>query len=83
MKLIGREKEQKILKECCRSGKPELVAIYGRRRVGKTYLVKQFFHDRFDFYTTGIYDGSLEEQLAFFNKQLNQFSLSIPFPRTG
>ena len=40
MKIIGREKEQKLLKECCRSGKPELVAVYGRRRVGKTYLVK-------------------------------------------
>ena len=82
MKIIGREKEQKLLKECCRSGKPELVAVYGRRRVGKTYLVKQFFQEQFDFYTTGIYNGSLKEQLAFFNKQLNRFSNSFyPVPK--
>lgn len=82
MKIIGREKEQNLLKECCRSGKPELVAIYGRRRVGKTYLVKQFFQEQFSFYTTGIYNGSLEEQLAFFNKQLNHFSDSFyPMPK--
>ena len=82
MKIIGREKEQKLLKECCRSGKPELVAVYGRRRVGKTYLVKQFFQEQFDFYTTGIYNGSLKEQMAFFNKQLNRFSNSFyPVPK--
>ena len=82
MKIIGREKEQRLLKECCQSGKPELVAVYGRRRVGKTYLVKQFFNEAFDFYTTGIYNGSLEEQLAFFNKQLNHYSDSFyPMPK--
>ena len=82
MKVIGRDKEQKLLKDCCLSGKPELIAIYGRRRVGKTYLVKQFFKEKFSFYTTGIYNGSLSEQLAFFNKQLNLFSKSFyPMPR--
>ena len=58
------------------------MAVYGRRRVGKTYLVRQFFEEQFDFYTTGIYHGSLEEQLAFFNKQLNHFSDSFyPVPK--
>lgn len=83
MKIIGREKEQRLLKDCCQSGKPELIAVYGRRRVGKTYLVKQFFQERFDFYTTGIYNGSLREQLAFFNKQLNLYSGSFyPLPKS-
>ena len=82
MKIIGREKEQRLLKDCYQSGKPELIAVYGRRRVGKTYLVKQFFQERFDFYTTGIYNGSLREQLAFFNKQLNLYSGSFyPLPK--
>lgn len=81
MKIIGRDKEQKQLKHCLDSGKPELIAICGRRRVGKTYLIKQYFQGRFDFYTTGMYGGSLKQQLAFFNKQLNAHSNSFyPMP---
>lgn len=41
--IIGREEEIKLLEECYQSGKAELVAVYGRRRVGKTYLVKTCF----------------------------------------
>lgn len=41
--IIGREEEVKLLEECYQSGKAELVAVYGRRRVGKTYLVKNLF----------------------------------------
>jgi len=36
--IIGREKEQALLREAYSSGKPEFIALYGRRRVGKTYL---------------------------------------------
>ena len=41
--IIGREKEQMLIQEYYDSPKAELVAIYGRRRVGKTYLIKSFF----------------------------------------
>ncbi|MGM9797721.1 MAG: ATP-binding protein [Parabacteroides sp.] len=68
--LIGRIKEQAILNQCYASDKAELVAVYGRRRVGKTFLVKTFFKDQITFYTTGIYEGTKKEQLAFFHKQL-------------
>lgn len=61
-----------MLKMSIESGKPELIAVYGRRRVGKTYLVRQYFKDDFAFYSTGIYEGTKKEQLAFFNKQLNE-----------
>ena len=37
--IIGREYEQKLIKGYIDSDKAELVAVYGRRRVGKTYLV--------------------------------------------
>ncbi len=57
--IIGREEEIKLLEECYQSGKAELVAVYGRRRVGKTYLVKNLFQDRFDFFVTGQYEGKL------------------------
>ena len=82
MEIVGRNKEQEILRQCYESGKPELVAVYGRRRVGKTWLVRQFFNDSFDFYMTGVYLGSREEQLALFNKQLNKYSKSY-FPVVG
>lgn len=62
-RIIGREKEQDVLKSCFESEKAELIAVYGRRRVGKTFLVKNFFREKFDFYITGIYQGSKKEQL--------------------
>ena len=52
----------------------ELIAIYGRRRVGKTYLVRQFFEDKFCFYFTGIYQGTKKEQLGEFKRQLEYYS---------
>ena len=54
MKLIGRISEIRELKRYHNSTDPEFLVIYGRRRVGKTYLVKQFFENRFFFYLTGV-----------------------------
>jgi len=68
--IIGRKFEQNILKSCYDSPRSELVVMYGRRRVGKTFLIRQFFGDRFDFFLTGIYDGTKREQLATFNRRL-------------
>ena len=50
--IIGRKEEKQILQDCFDSNKPEFVAVYGRRRIGKTFLVKQFFKEKFDFYIT-------------------------------
>ena len=72
--IIGRIKEQELLDEYVASGKSEFIAIYGRRRIGKTFLVKQYFDERFDFYITGIFGKSKREQLANFNRQLNKYS---------
>lgn len=82
-KLIGREREIEILTQCTESERAEFVAVYGRRRIGKTFLVKQFYADQFDFYTSGIYQGSKRDQLALFNKQLNKYADSAyPMPNT-
>lgn len=78
-KIIGRTKECAALKNCYESDKAELIAVYGRRRIGKTFLVKNFFRDKIDFYVTGIYEGTKQEQLTFFNKQLQEYS-GIPYP---
>lgn len=45
------------------SKSPEFIAMYGRRRIGKTYLVRQYFNDTFSFCFTGIYQGTKKEQL--------------------
>lgn len=72
--IIGRIKEQELLGEYISSGQAEFIAIYGRRRIGKTFLVKQYFDEKFDFYMTGIYDNNKREQLMNFNRQLNKYS---------
>ncbi len=72
--IIGRKAEQEILRQRIESDIPELIAIYGRRRVGKTFLVRQYFDDRFCFYFTGIYQGTKTEQLREFNRQLKHYS---------
>ena len=59
--IIGRKGEQEQLQLCATSGKAESVAVYGRRRVGKTFLIRQFFHDDFDFYITGVFKGTIKE----------------------
>ena len=60
MTFIGREKEISALKSCFESDKSEFVAVYGRRRVGKTFLIKELFGAGFTFYATGILNGSRE-----------------------
>lgn len=72
--IIGRKAEQEILRQRIESMSPELIAIYGRRRVGKTFLVRRFFNDSFSFYYTGIYQGTKKEQLGEFNRQLELYS---------
>ena len=72
--IVGRRHEQDILRTCVDSPRAEFVAIYGRRRIGKTFLVKQFFNDSFDFYITGIYQISKAEQLKNWQEQLRKYS---------
>jgi AAA+ ATPase superfamily predicted ATPase len=54
MKIIGRYEEQIALQQYVDSEKPEFVVVYGRRRVGKTFLIKEFFNQSFTFYHTGL-----------------------------
>jgi uncharacterized protein len=73
-KLIGRKKEQTELEEIFSSKKPEFVLIYGRRRIGKTFLIKKFFLKKscVFFNVTGIKDGALSEQLIEFSKSIGE-----------
>lgn len=72
--IIGRLKEQAILQKAWKSGRAEMVAIIGRRRVGKTFLVRSFFEDSFDFEITGIQNSPQKEQLKNFKIQLDKYA---------
>ncbi len=72
--LIGRDKEIKKLTEYVQSGKAELLAVYGRRRVGKTFLIKRFFNENFTFYFSGAENVSKKQQLFNFTTALNKYS---------
>lgn len=64
--LVGRRRERETLTTAAESSESELVAIYGRRRVGKTFLVRETFAAGIDFELVGVYGASLAEQLANF-----------------
>ena len=71
--MVGRFNEKEILDQCVRSGRPEFVAVYGRRRVGKTFLIKEYFGDRFSFYATGINNQNTKGQLKAFHASLREY----------
>ena len=71
--MIGREEEIKILEALLYSNRPEFLALYGRRRVGKTYLVREFFNNTFSFYATGVQKGDRKQQLRAFKEALVKY----------
>lgn len=73
MRIIGRIKEQDVLNSALHSGKAEFYVVYGRRRVGKTYLIKEYFNQKFSFYATGIANEKTRFQLRAFNLALKQY----------
>jgi uncharacterized protein len=70
--LIGRSKEQEVLFKALHSRRPEMVAVIGRRRVGKTFLIQSVYADNMVFQISGIQDGTLKEQLKNFTYLLKQ-----------
>lgn len=82
-KIIGRKKEQAILLEALESPEAEMVAVLGRRRVGKTFLVTTVFEDQIAFELSGIHGASAAQQLKNFRDELGaltegQLPLEIP-----
>ena len=73
-KLIGREYECEELKRCLESDRSELVIVYGRRRIGKTFLIEQYFEKHFDFWFVGVRGLTTKNQLRRFAKVLKEYS---------
>jgi len=75
--LIGRKEEQAILHEALHSNRAEMVAVFGRRRVGKTFLIKQTYQDHLVFELTGLQGAANAEQLLNFSNRMETFSQSL------
>ena len=81
MRVIGRKHEKDDLLQCLKSKRSEFVVVYGRRRVGKTYLIREYFNRQFSFYATGLTDEKTKGQLRGFNAGLIEYGYedkSIP-----
>ncbi len=80
--ILGRDKEAKRLTKIVNSRKSQFVVVYGRRRVGKTFLVREYFDYKFDFQLTGLARGTTNQQLFNFHTTLenqgNQFYPTQP-----
>jgi uncharacterized protein len=77
--LIGRQKEKETLLKALNSSEPEMVAIIGRRRVGKTFLIRSVYANRIDFELTGTQDAPLLTQIKNFHTQLRlTFGAKVP-----
>lgn len=76
--IIGREEEKKILTAALQSKEAELIAVYGRRRIGKTFLIRNHFDNQIVFELTGIHEASMRDQLRNFSVALQE-STGISF----
>ena len=81
--IIGRKEEQQILHSAVQSENSEFVAVYGRRRVGKTYLIRETFGYKFTFQHTGLAKGNTREQLFSFAISLRDAGYDdCPIPKS-
>lgn len=77
-RIIGREREQTVLSALYQSNSAEFLAVYGRRRVGKTFLIREFFEDSFAFYHTALAPFELKDQpKLLYRAQLDEFAYSL------
>ena len=75
MKIVGRIREQAELKRFFKSGRPEFIAVTGRRRVGKTFLIKELFSEDIVFYFSGAIGKNVTDayQLRMFDETIAEF----------
>jgi uncharacterized protein len=78
--LVGRKREILILQNALKSNKPELIAVYGRRRIGKTFLIREVYKKHIAFELSGIHNVSLSGQLKNFRLILSGKNFRIKKP---
>ncbi len=78
--LTARHKECEQLTEVLKTNRSEFVIVCGRRRIGKTFLIDQFFKNKFDFTFVGVHKAKTASQLRNFSKAIKQYSGKKPAP---
>lgn len=78
--MIGRKSELANLQKYCDSGNPEFVALYGRRRVGKTFLIECFFANKYSFKVSGVVEDEAEMQFSAFSIAMRDYGYEGQFP---
>ena len=81
--MVGREKERQELMAAYQADESQFVAVYGRRRVGKTYLVRETFASRFTFQHSGLANTSMADQLLEWDDSLRRAGLIPIQPSTS
>jgi uncharacterized protein len=76
-KIVGRKEEQIMIQELLKSKKPEFLAVYGRRRVGKTFLIRQTLNKDLVFQMTGIAHAKTQQQLVNFFSVLQELDAGL------
>ncbi len=80
--IVGRREERNALLRLVESDEPQFCVVYGRRRVGKTYLIRETFNYNFTFQHTGVANGNLKRQLSEFKESLRLAGLAkCPTPK--
>lgn len=79
--VIGREREMAELQRSLESDRSEFVIVYGRRRVGKTYLVDNFFNYEYDFSFVGGHRLTKQKQLRNFAKAMKKYAHLVRQPQ--
>ena len=70
--IVGRETDIETLLELYKSGQSDFLAVYGRRRVGKTFLIRSAFEGKITFQVTGLSNATMMQQLTNFNLALRK-----------
>ena len=73
--MIGRNYEINRLLNSLQSNESELIAVYGRRRVGKTFLIRNIYRDVIKFEMSGLFRGDIGQQLDIFFEELRKVSV--------
>jgi AAA+ ATPase superfamily predicted ATPase len=82
-RIVGRIEQKAKLDAYIAGDKSEFVVVYGRRRVGKTFLIREYLENKFVFQMTGLANASMKQQLINFHASIQKYStLSLPYADT-
>lgn len=75
--MVGREEQTKAMKDAIKAKKSSFIAVTGRRRVGKTYLIREVYQQNFCFTVTGIQNADLQAQINNFVQKIAEYNKDL------